>query len=195
MIVLNILLSLLVLLAALLLLPVRLSLRLVDEKLTVSVKALGIRYKLYPRSVRKKPARTKKKKAQAPAQESGKGNAATEIFDLLRVVLPRVPKLFGAIDVPKFYFRLRIVADDPAKCAEWFGAACAAIGMVWNHLERIFSFRRPRIDIEPDFDGERTELLLFADIRSCALKLLVAALPVLVSYLKRKIQLSGGKTK
>ena len=67
--------------------------------------------------------------------------------------------------------------------------------MVWNHLERIFSFRRPRIDIEPDFDGERTELLLFADIRSCVLKILIAALPVLVSYLKRKIQLSGGKTK
>ena len=195
MIVLNILLSLLVLLAALLLLPVRLSLRLVDEKLSVSVKALGIRYKLYPRRVRKKPARTKEKKAQAPAQESGKGNAAAEIFDLLRVVLLRVPKLFGAIDVPKFYFRLRIVADDPAKCAEWFGAAYAAFGMVWHHLDRVFTFHRPRIDIEPDFEGEKPDVLLFADVRSCAFKLLIAVLPILTSYLKRKIQISGGKRK
>ena len=195
MIVLYILFALLLLLVAVLILPVRIAFRLVDEKITVSVKTLGIRYRLYPRKMRKKPVKPKKKKLAEPSQKSGNGTAASEIFELIRVVLPRIPKIFGAIDVPKFYLYLRITAEDPAKCAELFGAACAAFGMVWHHLDRIFTFHRPRIDIEPDFEGEKTDVLLFADIRSCAFKLLIAVLPILTSYLKRKIQISGGKRK
>ena len=195
MIFLYILFAVLFLLAAVLILPVRIAFRLVDDRFTVSVLILGIRYMLYPKKKPHKPAKVKKKKENEPSGMPDRKSTAGEIREILRVALPRIPRVFGAIDVPKFRLHLRISAENPAKCAELFGAACAAFGMIWQHLDRIFAIRRPRIDIEPDFEGKKTELLLFADVRTCVLKILIAALPILASYLKRKIQLSGGKTK
>ena len=152
MIVLYIILAVLVLLFASLVLPIRLSLRLVNDNFTLSLKILGIRYRLYPAKRRTKPSKERKQKkaGQQPATEQG--SVAGELRDLLGAAIPRIPKVFGAISVPKFRLRLRIAAEDPAKCAELFGAVCAAFGLFWHQLDRVFTFHRPRIDIEPDFD-------------------------------------------
>lgn len=191
MIFVKILLGLLLLIVLLLILPLHVTVRLVDNRLLLSVGALFVRVRVYPRKTKRGD---KPKKRVKKAEPSGKKKVSPgEIFDLLQAVLPGIPRVFGAIRIPRLHLRLRLAAQDAALTAELYGAVCAAFGCLWPHISRIFSISRPCIDIEPDFAAEKTDILLFADIRSCLAKLAIAALPVAFAYLKLLIKKAGGK--
>lgn len=119
-----------------------------------------VRTLLYPSQKREK-----KQKKEAPEQSqekktsSGdkKGGSFSDFFPLLDAVLDFLGDLlFRKLRVKKLQAKVIMAGDDPCDLAVNYGRAWAALGNLVPLLERFFVIKKRDLQVECDFDAEKT---------------------------------------
>lgn len=157
----KVLLIVLAVLFALLLWPVRLSLRW-QGQLSVQARWLFLRFRLLPRPPKKPGAAQKppepKKKSKQPAADPKPTEAFAQYADLVPDLVGRLGWfarfLLGHTRVERLELRLLVSREDAAETAVAFGRANQAVYTALGLLQRLLAFRcAPKINIGFDFLG------------------------------------------
>lgn len=122
---------------------------------------------LFPVKPKKKkaPKKTGKKREKQPAQPVEKpkrGGSLTLVKELLPVVADAAGQLKRHICIDDLKLDLVWSAPDPAACAMGFGAANAAVGMIWPLIAQNFQVKDHRIRTAVDFEQGKPTVYLSA---------------------------------
>ncbi len=130
-----------------------------------------VRVKLYPRpsrETRKKKPKKEKSKQEKPAQASSKkkenGGSAADFFPLVRIVFDFLADFHRKLRVNVLELKVLLAGDDPCDLAVNYGRACAAIGNLEPHLERLFIIKKKSLLVEPDFTADKTRIWARLDL-------------------------------
>ncbi len=208
-----ILLLLLGVLLFLLLWPVTIRFSVAGGQAEVSLRYLFLKKQLYPRPEREeKPAKPKKKKKKKEPAEGEKEK--TDRFaalrslsvsdwleigpELVKKCLRPVRALLRRTTLARFSLSVLVSGGDAQATAVAFGRWQAAVCNAVAVLDRIIRLRAQRIDIAPDFCGEKTQFETSGEVRLCPLAVLIAVLNLAVialcAYLRiRKISKQKAK--
>ena len=117
------------------------------------------RLSLYParknEKKKEKPPKTKEKKNKPQKEE--KGGSLADFFPLLDAVLDFLGDLlFRKLRVNLLQVKIVMAGDDPCDLAVNYGRAWAAMGNLVPVLERFFIIKKRDLQVDCDFDGEKT---------------------------------------
>lgn len=141
-----------------------------EDGLTVRVRLGPLKLTVYPVKARPERRRPKKEKAKkpAPAPEAAAQPAEKPggTLSLVRELLPLVAQAAGEmkrkIRIDLLVLHLTWAAGDPASAAMGFGAANAAVGMIYPLLDHNFKIRETDIGTAVDFDRDQPIVYLRA---------------------------------
>ena len=145
--------GILLLIILLLLCPIVLSVKYVDERLTVRLCG----FRLLPQKDKpKKEKKQKKKKKENEGKDPKKKKKKSKIdFQQIKTLItsatPAAKKVFRKIKIRKFRFIYICAGDDAAKTAIQYGRICAAVASLLPIVQNIFDIKVDKIDVQLDF--------------------------------------------
>lgn len=110
----------------------------------------------------KKTGKKKEKKTTQLAEKPKRGGSLTLVREMLPVVSNAAGQLKRRIRIDDFRLDLVWSAPDPAACAMGFGAANAAVGMIWPLVAQNFHVKDHRIRTAVDFEQGKPTVYLLA---------------------------------
>lgn len=134
-----------------------------DKIFGLKVKSLCFHYTILPqkkkkKEKKKKPKKEKKKKKTDPAPDKKAKKKKKKKLDLgaiKQVLVKHLPPILRVFRIPSLHLRWDVHAEDAAKTAITYGAACSAIGGMLSIMDRYSRyFGKAVVDIFPDYDGE-----------------------------------------
>ncbi len=134
-----------------------------ETGLLVKIKLGPLRVQLFPGKPKKKRQKKSKTAPPKPPQPQKRGGNLDLVKQLLPTIAEAAGRLKRKIRIDEFRMDLLWSSPDPAACALGFGAANAAVGMIWPLIEQNFKVKDRRIRTAVDFDsGKPTIYLLFS---------------------------------
>ena len=183
-----VLLGFLLFLLFLLLLPVHTRVR-YDGILQVWAGLGPVSLRIFP--LKKKP---KKEKTQAAVKEKKpkkekskkpkKKMTAEIIFDFIRLGAEALGTLRRRLVLQNLTCHLKIGGPDAASAALLYGRIAAGVSAFYPILERNLRIRNTDISVDVDFESDKIEALTDVTLAVCPLRLLLAALILLIHFLK-----------
>lgn len=135
-----------------------------ESGLLVRLKLGPLRIQLFPmkpRAKKQKPSREKKPAEPSSPPPAKRGGTFQVVKECLPVVAEAAGSLKRNICIDEFQMDLLWSSPNPAACAVGFGAANAAVGMIWPIVEQNFKVKQYRIRTAVEFDrGSPTVYLL-----------------------------------
>ncbi len=111
------------------------------------------------------------KKPKQKKQKNPKVPTLSELFELIRVLVDSLgkplKKLLRRIEIRDFDIRVLCGGEDAAKAALKFGAVNLAVGNALGFLGSFFTLKQPHVDINVDFQSEKTEAELSCTVKMC----------------------------
>lgn len=135
------------------------------EGIVIKVRAWFLRITVYPmqKKGKKPPKEKKQKKTKAKTEEKPpkekKGGTLGLLLEFIPMAAEAAGKLLHKIHIDEIIMRLTWATPDPAKTAMGYGAANAALGMVWPILD--YNFHIKDRDVQIDLDFEATEPVIY----------------------------------
>ncbi len=161
-------------LVALAWLPLGISLRYDESGLSFRLLAGWIPISLGGKKEKKKkkdkkpaPGKAKKKSAQGTAakpEEKKKGGALADFLPLVKIVLELLDDFRGKLRIRRLEMKLIMAADDPCDLAVNYGRAWAVLGNLMPQLERCFVIRKRDLEVECDFEADKTLIRARVDL-------------------------------
>ena len=111
----------------------------------------------------KKAAKAQKKPAQ-PKEEKKDGGSLLDFLPLLDVAKGLLGSFFRKIRIRRLEVKLTLAADDPCDLAVNYGKTWAATGSIIPILEELFVIKKRDIEIECDFESDKTVIIARADL-------------------------------
>lgn len=139
-----------------------------EDGILIRAKLGPLRFTLYPLKKKEKKVKTEKKtqdtqKKEAPPPEKKKRGG---LLSLLREMLPLAMEALGSfkrrLHIDLFTLHLVWAAPDPASAAMGYGAANAAVGMIYSVLEEHFRIKKWDTQISVDFEQKQPRVYLRA---------------------------------
>lgn len=127
--------------------------------------AFGIQlFPMRPKKEKKKKQAGKKpeKHSAQQAEKPKRGGSLTLVREFLPEVADAAGQLKRRIRIDDFQLDLVWSAPDPAACAMGFGAANAAVGMIWPLVAQNFHVKDHRIRTAVDFEQGKPTIYLLA---------------------------------
>lgn len=195
--------------------PVGVSARYDEDGAVVKLTAGPIKILLFPRPKKEKKKEEPAKEDPKPAPKSAErsipdtpppgapvkkrkkqGGSVTDFIPLVRVALDLLGSLRRKLRVDFLQLRLTLAGDDPCDLAVNYGRAQAAGGALMAQLERLFTIRHRDVEIQCDFESDKTRVLARLDLtitigRVVSLAV-VYGIRALTTFLKIKKQREGG---
>lgn len=140
-----------------------------------------------------------KAKAEEAARKK-KGGSILDFLPLVKVGLDFLAEFFGRkLHVNCLELKLTLAGGDPCDLALNYGRAWEALGNLWPRLEQMMVIQKRDINIQCDFEGDKTLIYTRLDISITLGRLLSIAVRygwrALVTFLKiRKKRKGGAKT-
>lgn len=140
-----------------------------------------------------------KAKAEEAARKK-KGGSILDFLPLVKVGLDFLGEFFGKkLHVNRLELKITLAGGDPCDLALNYGRAWEALGNLWPRLERMMVIQKRDINIQCDFEGDKTLIYTRLDISITLGRLLGIAVRygwrALVTFLKiRKKRKGGAKT-
>lgn len=183
-----VLLGFLLFLLFLLLLPVRTRVRF-DGVLQVWAGLGPVSVRVFP--LKKKP---KKEKTQAADHEKKSKKEKTIkpkkkltleiICDFIRLGAEALGTLRRQLVIRNLTCHLKIANGDAAATALLYGRVAAAVSALYPVLERNLRIKKTDIAVDADFEGKKNDILADVTLAVCPLRLLLAAVVLLIHFLK-----------
>lgn len=217
---------LIILCAVLLLVVFLLSLRVrlvisAEENVTLELKILFLRFRLYPKKKRIKPrdyfpkklARNKKKEAKRAlkkakkAQKHKKAHAPSEpavkltLRDKLTLVRALcavlVRRTHKHLHLHAALLHVNVATGDPATTAIAYGAVSQSMAYLLAGLDRITHLHAtaPDVAVTADFLGERSQIQAHITLSARVWGLLLTAVPAFISHMNKKRALTNARRK
>ena len=156
-------------------LPLGATVRYNDQGVALKVIAGPVRIPILPKKKApekekpKKEEKTKKKqpvakKTEAPKPQEEKGGPVTDFLPLVQTALDLLNAFRKKLRINHLYLKLIMASDDPCDLAVNYGKANAAMGNLLPLLERCFVIKKRDIEIECDFESDKTVIIARADL-------------------------------
>ncbi len=190
--------ALLLIIAAVLFLPLDVSLSF-SENLHLSVRFFGLTvYKLKDKSGRNSKKKTSdSSKTETPKKENealglfkrlkekyGFSGAVKQIFGFVKELLPHIKELLKHIKFKRTVLDITVAEDDAAKTAIEYGRVCAVAYPVLSGLESLADIKYKSINIRSNFESSESRFLFSGLIRTRVFFLLAAVFKVYSQYKK-----------
>lgn len=186
--------------------PIGVSARYDEDGPLVKLIAGPVKILLYPKPKKeKKKEKTKKKPKSAepdtpddpppgaPEKKRGKkGGSVTDFIPLVQVALDLLGDLRRKLRVNLLQLRLTLAGDDPCDLAVNYGRAQAAGATLMAQLERLFVIKHRDVQIQCDFESDKTRVLARLDITITIGRAVCLAVVYGIRALKIKKQREGG---
>jgi hypothetical protein len=156
-------------------LPLGATVRYNDQGVALKVIAGPVRIPILPKKKaqeKKKPKKEEKpkkkqpvaKKTEAPKPQDEKGGPVTDFLPLVQTALDLLNAFRKKLRINHLYLKLIMASDDPCDLAVNYGKANAAMGNLLPLLERCFVIKKRDIEIECDFESDKTVIIARADL-------------------------------
>lgn len=133
-----------------------------ESGLTLFVKVCGISVRVFPMKKKERARRVRGEKMEETGPAGKKGGSFELVKELLPVVVDALGGLKRRISIDEIQIDLLWSLSDPAACAVGFGAAHAAIGMIWLLIEQNFHVKEHRVTTAVDFEQGRPTVCILA---------------------------------
>ena len=184
-----VLLGLLLFVFFLLLLPVRTRAR-YDGALQIWCGLGPVSLRIFPLKKAKK-AKPQKEKAQAAEKKKEenpkkpKKKLTLEIIcDFLRLAAEALGAMRRRLVIQNLTCHLKVASGDAAGTALLYGRVTAAVSALYPVLEHNLRIQKTDIGIDADFEGNKMDILSDITLAVCPLRLLMAAVVLLIHFLK-----------
>lgn len=105
------------------------------------------------------------KTAEGPsAGEKKQGGPITDFLPLVQVVLDLLGDFRRKLRVDRLELNLVMAGGDPCDLAVNYGRAWAALGNLWPRLEELFEIKKRDVQIQCDFEADKTLVTARLDI-------------------------------
>lgn len=134
-----------------------------------------------------KPPKEKKPKKDKPKQADShpkRGGPLALVKGCLPLIKPTLEGIRRRLTIDRLELHVVWAAPDPADAAMGYGAANAALGMIWPVLWQSFRIRKHDVGIDVDFDANQPTLYAEALLTMTVFQVLTLALPLLFKFLK-----------
>ena len=142
-----------------------------------------------------KPAQPEK--AAKPKKQSG--GPITDFLPLVKILLEMLGAFRRRLRLNVLELKLVMAADDPCDLAVNYGRAWAAVGNLMPQLEKVFVIKKRNIDVECDFEADRTLVSARLDLTITLGRILttvvVYGIRLLVKFLSINKKRKGGASK
>lgn len=176
-------------LAALALLPLGVRVRYDEDGPLVQAKIWFIRLRLFPKKdkEKKKQRKEKPKKKEVPSEEPEPEKKKGGALDTVRAALPLLkPALQGVkkrLTIRELELHVTWAANDPADAAIGYGRAQAALGGLWALIDQNFKVKKSRLGCSVDFDQTSPTVYADATLTIRLGQAVTLALPLLIKFL------------
>lgn len=136
---------------------------------------------------KEKPPKEKKPKKDKPKQADDhpkRGGPLALVRGCLPLIKPTLEGIRRRLTIDLLELHVVWAAPDPADAAMGYGAANAALGVIWPVLWQSFKIRKHSVGIDVDFDAAEPTLYAEAQLTMTMFQLLTLALPLLFKFLK-----------
>ena len=161
-----------------------------DKTATVRVKFLFFRYTILPqkKKKKKKKKKPKKKKKEEPPEEGKKKKKKLDVGLLLRLLKKHLPPLLRPFRIRSVNMTWFVHASDAAATAMLYGAASGiAAGTLAIFQKFARRFEKARVDLYPDYDGDKGGFSGDITVSFIVFPLLVAGIRAVRDLFKYKI--------
>ncbi len=173
----------------------------------VRVIAGFVRIKVFPLKKKEKKAKKEKKtkqknttkKTEKPKKKqepSKKGGSVLDFLPLLKVAVDFLNGFRKKLRVNRLELKLILAGGDPCDLGLNYGKAWEVLGNITPYLDRVFVFKKRDLDVECDFEADKTLIFARLDLTITLGRLLglvfVAAFRALKTYLKIMKKRKGG---
>lgn len=193
--------AILSLLLFLLLLPLQVNVK-YEEKLTVTLSVLFLRFFLYPKKIKekdyskkkvekKKQAQTKKadtqKSKQSKKQSKDVLSAAKLFLDILKECYPRLVRSFR---IRICDLQATVATEDAAKTAILYGGVSQVAAMLLELCERFLWCKRnkKRVAVYADFCASTSSLRAHIRFTSCPLRIILLGIKAGIAFLRQRLK-------
>ncbi len=145
------------------------------------------------------PAAVRQPKLVPEAPQEKSGGSVLDFLPLVKLGLSFLGDFFGRkLRVNYLVLKITLAGGDPCDLAVNYGRAWAALGNLWPRLERMLVIKKRDVNIQCDFEGDKTTILARLDISITLGRLLglavCYAVRALVTFLKIRKKSKGGAT-
>lgn len=153
-----------------------------------------------PKKKKEKPKKQKKEKPveksdgkkPAPAEKKEKkGGSFTDFLPLVQLGLNFLGDFRRKLRVNRLELNLILAGGDPCDLAVNYGKACAALGNLWPRLEELFVIKKRDVQIQCDFEGDKTLVTAALDITITLGRLLSLAVIYGIRAVKELIKINN----
>ena len=153
-----------------------------QEGLKIWVKLGTVKFSVFPLKAKQKTKKKKQKESQEKPKESAspkeekRGGALALVRELLPLVGEAAGKMKRKLRIDLLVLRLTWAAQDPATAAMGYGAAYAAMGMLYPVLDHNFNIKAEEVGIEVDYEPGQPRVYLDAALTMTIGEIFVFAL-------------------
>lgn len=127
------------------------------------------------------------------------GGPVTDFLPLVKILLEMLGAFRRRLRLNVLELKLVMAADDPCDLAVNYGRAWAAVGNLMPQLEKVFVIKKRNIDVECDFEADRTLITARLDLTITLGRILatvvVYGIRLLVKFLSINKKRKGGASK
>ncbi len=189
----------LLVLAALALLPVGVRARYDQDGPLVLAKVWFLRFQVFPRKEKKakKAQKLPKKEPETSAEDDSSSEKKGGGLDAVRAALPLVkPALQGfkrRLTIQDLELHVTWAADDPADAAVGYGYAQAALGALWAVIDQNFKVKKSALGCSVDFDQATPSVYADATLTLRLGQIVTLAVPLLFKFLSNAMRIKHKK--
>lgn len=187
----------LLVLAALALLPLGVRTRYDENGFFAFVKVWFLRLQVFPAKDKdkKKEKKQKKPKKEKPpvAEEHPKGGTLDAVRAALPLVKPALQGVKKRLTIRNLDLHVTWAADDPADAAVGYGRAQAALGALWALVDQNFKVKKSSLGCSVDFDQTSPTVYADATLTLRLGQLVTLALPLLIRFLSNTSRIKRKK--
>ena len=162
-------LGILVLLA---ILPVGVCLIYNEDGLVLSLLLGAVKIKLFPKEIKQKKEKPKKKikqnvksnKPKIKTQKKKSGGKVTDFLPLLDIGLKFLGSLRRKLRVKRLEINYIMAGSDPSDLGLHYGKAWASVGNIMPLLERIFVIKKRNVQVQCDFTADAATIVARLDL-------------------------------
>ena len=168
-----------------------------NEKLTLRVRYLYIKYTKIPGKEKEKKKKTpKKEKEEKPTEEKPKKPKKKHtpeenidgFIDAVHRYGPGAKQILRNIRVHRREGYWQIAAEAAAACAIRYGRSCALLNTAFGFLRNLVKIEKTKLRVYPDFIAEKEEIRVLADIEANPLVAIIGALRIAFAFLSNIIK-------
>lgn len=165
----------------------------------IRIKVFPLKKKEKKKKEKKKPKKAQSQKTQKPKKKkepSKKGGSVLDFLPLLKVAVDFLNGFRKKLRVNRLELKLILAGGDPCDLGLNYGKAWEVLGNITPYLDRVLVFKKRDINVECDFEADKTLIYAQLDLTITLGRLLglvfVTAFRALKEYLKIMKKRKGG---